>query len=160
MRWTAPPDKRELTLILFSLTIFTLSYNLDQSFRFLGLDPAAPGSLRSRLGLGGGVGHKTIDKDGRKPPGWRDALETEIYGEWAWDVGHVAGDGAERSQAKDTGRHGALWLGRRETGEVAGKVFGHTTVDEGIKWWNEDVPQTTLVKHAPGARIGALIRRS
>jgi len=148
MRWMAPPDRREITLLLFSLTVFALAYNIDHSIRLLGLDPVATqGIIYRRLGLGGSP---IIDTHGRKPPGWRDNLEKDIFGDWPWDEGHVAGDGAERSQSKGTGRYGAIWLGRKETGDVGGKVFGHRTVDEALSWWGDQIPQTKLVGHVPG----------
>ena len=37
--WTAPPTRREVTLILFSLTIFVLSYNLETSLNLVGVRP-------------------------------------------------------------------------------------------------------------------------
>ena len=37
--WTAPPTRRELTLLLFSLTIFMLSYNLETSLGLVGVHP-------------------------------------------------------------------------------------------------------------------------
>jgi hypothetical protein len=136
MKWTAPPDRREITLVLFTLTVFILSYNLDSSLQLLGL---------SKLGLGGAIG---IDKDGRKPPRWRDSLEDTVFGEWAWDEGHVAGNGAERSQEKGTGRYGAQWIGRSETGDVSGAIFGETSANDVLDWWDA-VPRTQLVKHTP-----------
>jgi hypothetical protein len=149
MRWTAPPDRREIALILFSLTVFLVSYNIDSSIRIFGLDPETTyGLVLSSLGFGNS---KIIANDGRKPPGYRDALEDEIFGPWGWDEGEVAGDGAERSQLKVTGRHNAMWLGREETGVLGGKVFGDTTVNEGFLRWQEDIPQSKLVRHVPGA---------
>lgn len=148
MRWTAPPDRREITLLLFALTVFTVSYNLDTSIRLLGFDPAATeGAVLSRFGLGG---TKLIEKDGRKPAGRRDALEKEIFGDWGWDEGHVAGDGRERSQAKGTGRHGAVWASTSDTNKVGVNEQVSPTVNDGLKWWNEDLPETVLMKHVPG----------
>ena len=37
--WTAPPTRREVTLLLFSLTIFVLSYNLETSLGLVGVHP-------------------------------------------------------------------------------------------------------------------------
>lgn len=37
--WTAPPTRREITLLLFSLTIFVLSYNLEASLAIVGVHP-------------------------------------------------------------------------------------------------------------------------
>jgi hypothetical protein len=146
MTWTAPPDRREITLILFTVSVFIFSYNLDISLRLLGLDPSTQGAVFSKLGLGGTT---AIDKDGRKPLGWRDSLENTVFGDWAWDEGHVAGSGAERSQEKGTGRYGAQWLGRSETGDVSGDIFGRTSVHDVLDRW-DSVPMTKVVKHTPG----------
>src|SRR5688572_23435688 len=67
-KWLSPLDRRELTLLLLSLTIFTLSYNLDASLRILGLDPlTAEGAFQnvalSKFGFGGAS--KIIGQDGR-----------------------------------------------------------------------------------------------
>lgn len=149
MRWTAPPDRREIALVLFSLSVFLVSYNLDNSIRLFGLDPeAAHGVVMNRLGFGS---PKIIGNDGRRPPGYRDALENEIFGTWRWDEGEVAGDGAERTQPEVVGKHDALWLGREETGALGGKVFGDTTVNDGFLRWQEDIPQSKLLRHVPGA---------
>lgn len=149
MRWTSPPTRREVTLVLFSVTVFIVSYNLDTSFRILGLDPlATQGAVLNKLGLGGA---SVLDKDGRRPLGWRDKLEDEIFGDWAWDEGHVAGDGAERSQSKGKGPYGALWAGRSESETLSSRSFGETTADDVIDWWGDKMPVTGLVKHVPGA---------
>ncbi|KAF9456415.1 hypothetical protein BDZ94DRAFT_1229680 [Collybia nuda] len=151
MRWTAPPDRREIALILFSLSVFLVSYNLDNSIRLFGLDPEAThGIVLSKIGLGSS---KAIGNDGRRLPGYRDALENEIFGAWRWDGDEVGGDGAERSQLEVAGRHDAMWLGREETGVLGGKVFGETTVNDGFLRWQEDIPQSKLLRHVPGYTI-------
>jgi hypothetical protein len=148
MRWTAPPTRREVTLVLFSLTVFILSYNLDSSLRLLGFDPIyTDGSYLSRLGL---TRSSAIGSDGRKPRGWRDKLEREIFGDWGWDVGHIAGDGKERTQKRGVGRYGAQWIGRAETGAVEGGVFGNDKAHDVVSWWGNNVPTAKLVKHIPG----------
>ncbi|KDR80331.1 hypothetical protein GALMADRAFT_61700 [Galerina marginata CBS 339.88] len=151
MRWTAPPDKREITLVILCLTVYFLAYNIDASLQTLGIDPAATqGAVFSRLGLGRS---KDIGKDGRKPPGWRDSLEGAIFGDWTWDEGHVAGDGKERYQPKGTGRHGATWMERPKSVKVDDQAFGDSTVDNALQRWGDDLPQTRLVKHVPGYNI-------
>ena len=150
MRWTARPDKREIALIFLSLTVYFLAYNVDASLEILGVDPTvAKGAVFSRLGLGSRV----IGKDGRKPPGWRDSLEAEIFGDWPWDEGHVAGNGDERSQLKGTGRHGATWTrqGRRnDVREIVHGSFKEPTVSNALQRWGGDPPQTEVVKHVLG----------
>ena len=148
MGWITLPDRRELTLILFSLTVYLISYNLDSSLRLLGLNPSATqGAVLTRLGFGG---TRYIDGDGRKPEGWRDAWEKQAYGDWGWDSDHVAGDGSERSQTKGTGRHGAIWMSKRMPGSTTSSFLGESTIDKALLWWHDDLPVTKLVKHAPG----------
>ncbi|KAF7360326.1 Protein transporter SEC24 [Mycena venus] len=147
MRWTSPPTRREISLIIFSLTVFALSYNIDSSIRLVGLN-----KLQGRLGLGLGRS-KVIGADGRRPAGARDALENQIYGDWAWDAEHIAGDGLERSQAKGVGRHGAMWVEKREVGSLTSRSLGETTVDQAFWRWGDDVPRTTLKKHLPGYTV-------
>lgn len=143
MRWTSPPTRREISLIIFSLTVFALSYNIDTSIRLVGVQ-----RLR-RLGLGGG-GRTAIGPDGRRAPAARDALEKTIYGDWAWDAEDIAGDGLERSQAKGVGRHGAMWVGKRDVGALRSRSLGESTVDQAFWRWGDALPRTKLMKHVPG----------
>lgn len=49
--WLYPPTRREVTLILFSLTVFILSYNLEASLQLVGVKPAKlSGSYLSAIG--------------------------------------------------------------------------------------------------------------
>ncbi|XP_006463383.1 hypothetical protein AGABI2DRAFT_208124 [Agaricus bisporus var. bisporus H97] len=151
MGWLSPPDRREFTLILFCLVLYILAYNLETSLQLLGVDSVATsGAVFSRLGLGK---TRAIGSDGRKPVGWRDDLELDIYGDWQWDEGHIAGNGEERTQGVDAGRHGAMWISRKDAGEVLSKAFGEVPVDEALQRWGTDVPQTKVQKHVPGYTI-------
>ncbi|KAJ7185634.1 hypothetical protein C8R46DRAFT_982339 [Mycena filopes] len=156
VRWTAPPTRREVSLFIFSLTVFALAYNVDSSVRLQ--------QLQRSLGLAvGGVGGGPIGADGRRAASVGDALEDAIYGAWRWDAGEIAGDGEERRQAKGVGRHGAMWVERREVQESAllGKVegtdkskgWGQPTVEEAFWRWGEDVPRTSMVNHVPGYTV-------
>ncbi|KAG5331512.1 hypothetical protein C0989_008028, partial [Termitomyces sp. Mn162] len=99
--------------------------------------------LRS-LGFGNS---RVIASDGRRPPGWRDPLENEIFGTWAWEEDEVAGDGAERSQEVGKGNHDAAWLGRKGVGELRGGSLGDVTVNDGFLRWGEDIPKSRLIRH-------------
>jgi hypothetical protein len=145
MRWTAPPTRREISLIIFSLTVFALSYNIDSSIRLVGLHRL------SQLGLGGR--RTAIGPDGRRVSAARDSLEKMIYGDWAWDPEHIAGDGLERSQAKGVGRHGAMWVEKREVEPMTSRTLGETTVDQAFWRWGDALPHTELKKHVPGMFI-------
>jgi hypothetical protein len=149
MGWLSPPDRREITLLLFCIAVYILAYNLETSLQLLGVDSVATsGAVFSRVGLGK---TRAIDRDGRKPNGWRDKLELDIYGDWTWDEGHVAGNSEERTQRIGTSLHGAAWASRAEIGDVAGKLFGEVSVDEALQWWRDDPPQTKVLKHVPGS---------
>ena len=69
-----------------------------------------------------------ILQDGRKPPGWRDRLETEIYGDWMWDEGHVVGHLRERSQPVVTSRHGCVLVVEEEWRTVTSTVTSTVTM--------------------------------
>ncbi|KAF7319035.1 hypothetical protein HMN09_00239700 [Mycena chlorophos] len=147
MRWNSPPTRRELSLIIFALTVFTLSYNIDSSIRLVGLN--RENAVLTRLGLV----RTEVGADGRRPLKSRDALETMIYGDWDWEEGRIAGDGTERSQMKGVGRHGAMWIDRDEIDDLASPELGETTVTDAFWRWEDDIPQSRLVKHVPGYTI-------
>lgn len=148
MTWISPPTRREITLVVLCLTAYLFGYNLDSSFQLLGVDPGATqGAVLSRLGF---AKTKYISGDGRKPAGWRDSLEDKIFGKWAWDEGHVAGDGQERSQSRGTSRHGASWIKIDQLDEAAGHMYGDSTVNKSLTWWQDDIPQTKVIQHVPG----------
>ncbi|KAF7316212.1 hypothetical protein MIND_00139600 [Mycena indigotica] len=147
MRWTSPPTRREISLVIFCLTVFTLSYNIDSSIRLVGLN--RENAVLSKLGLV----RAEVGPDGRRPLKSRDALESMIYGDWDWEEGRIAGDGTERSQPKGVGRHGAMWVERDEIGDLGGPTLGETTVTDAFQRWGENVPRSRLVKHTPGYTI-------
>jgi hypothetical protein len=138
MRWIAPPEKREITLVLISFAVYFLAYNFEMSVEFLGID-----TVTTHRVVFGGLGLNTlIGKDGRKPPAWRDPLEMDVYGDWDWDEGHTATDGLP----KVTGNYSAPWKWNDER-------YGNVTVNDALQRWGEDIPQTQLLKHAPGYTI-------
>jgi hypothetical protein len=148
MGWFSPPDRREFTLILFCFIVYILAYNLETSLQLLGVDSVATsGAVFSRIGLGK---TRAIGSDGRKPPGWRDDLELDIYGEWQWDEGHIAGNGEERTQAAGSGRHGAIWTSRKAVSALTGNPFSELSVDEAHQRWPTNLPQTKIQKHVAG----------
>ncbi|KAG2008231.1 hypothetical protein CC2G_013686 [Coprinopsis cinerea AmutBmut pab1-1] len=152
MRWLSRPERRELILALFSISIYLFAYNLETSLNFVGIDPvAAQGTVLRSLGLGS---TKVIGRDGRKPPGWRDELELEIFGSWDWQEGNVAGDGAERNQGKGSGRHGAQWVRRDTINRLNTRSpQDNESVNNARLWWGDDIPLTQVIKHAPGYSI-------
>jgi len=147
MRWTAPLERREIFLVILSLSVYFLAQSSLLSGDFdVG---ATRGSLLRKVGLGS---TNVIGKDGLKPAGWRDNLEKEIYGTWRWDEGHVAGNGGERKQNAGADRHGAAWAGKDETDQGISST-PLSTVDQGVWRWGEDIPQTTLLQHKPGTLV-------
>ena len=81
--WTSPPTRRELTLILFCVTIFIVAFNASTTLRLIGLDPSSLVSFSPSPA--------PIGLDGRRLEGYRDRLENEIFGEWDWEPGKIAG---------------------------------------------------------------------
>ncbi|KAF6764236.1 hypothetical protein DFP72DRAFT_871230 [Ephemerocybe angulata] len=151
MKWTAPPERREVVLVLFSISAYLLAYNIETSLNYVGIDPiAAQGALFRQIG----IKTKILGRDGRKPAGWRDKLESVIFGTWAWDEGHIAGDGLERSQPfKGRGQHGAQWTERKIARALDVPRFGEDTVNDSHQWWKDDIPTSKVVKHVPGYTI-------
>lgn len=123
-KWTAPPTRREITLVLFSLSVFIVSYNLNSSLQVIGLKPTA--SLQ-KFGLGSDPG---FDPDGRRPQAYRDDFENLIFGEWKWEEGHVAGVDAKHSTPH--------------------KHLPGPPIHDELLLWGDDRPATKLVKHVPG----------
>ncbi|KAF5310950.1 hypothetical protein D9619_008081 [Psilocybe cf. subviscida] len=146
------PEKREIFLLCFCLSVYFLAYHIDTSLDVLGIDPAATkGAVLSRLGLG----VKHIGKDGLKTSGWKDALELAIYGDYEWTAGHVAGDGSERSQLKGVGEHSAQWVASKDLKDIGGveTEFGDKTVNDALLRWEGDPPLTQIVTHVSGYTV-------
>ncbi|KAF9653488.1 hypothetical protein BDM02DRAFT_3107363 [Thelephora ganbajun] len=134
-RWTAPPTRREFTLLLCAFTIFIISYNLNPSLHVIGLTPAA--SLQ-KLGLGSDPG---FDPDGRRPESFRDDVEDLIFGDWEWVEGQVAGSPAKTQKEKAT---------------VQRQKYFHyipPSVNSQQVEWAKKHPSSVLVKHIPGYSI-------
>ena len=156
--WTAPPTRRELLLVLVSVTIFVVAYNADTTLSLLGFSvrPYSPFASPRDAPIGA---------DGRKPAGYRDALEDEIFGTWDWEPDHIAGikdaeelrvvgkSGEGESYLHGVGMTGkqALWLqGVGEGKYVTDGRLGKTTINEEFARWGEEVPRTKVVFHEPG----------
>lgn len=98
-----------------------------------------------------------------KPPGWRDPLEGEIFGDWGWEEGQVAGDGAEREKVKGESddRYGAIWLGQAKAGAGENQeIFGEGKAADAFVSWGDSVPKTSVVKHVPGVLCYVILRSS
>ncbi|THH13806.1 hypothetical protein EW146_g6452 [Bondarzewia mesenterica] len=170
--WTSPPTRRECTLLLFCLSIFVLAYNFDASLRLLSSTSPSLPSSSSLFGIAlRSSSAPPIGPDGRKPEGYRDALEGEIFGEWDWDEGRVAGvkaseetriiEGSGKNKGQDRyvrgegvpGRN-AMWLqGVGEGAYGVGEGLGSSNVNDGFVRWGEDLPASSLVAHVPGFTI-------
>ncbi|KAL1949057.1 hypothetical protein VTO73DRAFT_10863 [Trametes versicolor] len=158
--WTAPPTRREITLLLFSLTIFVLSYNLEASLGIVGVHPQKlTSSYLSSLGLG--AKDPGFDLDGRRPKEWRDELENLIAGDWEWREGEVSGVARGSAATSGLGRTGMIYnfggvkkVSRSSHLEDRGVSLdtGVTVKDQFIKW-GKDVPETAVVTHTPGYTV-------
>ncbi|KAJ3828257.1 hypothetical protein EV361DRAFT_505639 [Lentinula raphanica] len=162
MRWFAPPTRRELTLLLFCSTVFTLAYNFENSLRFVGFD-AYPSrrALLTRFGfqptnslLG------TLLKDGKKAEEWRDDLDDTII--WndeenpmhpQWKDSDVDYGSIEQGQALGVGPHSAMWISQAKLERLWPNRLAEKSVREGFWRWNDDVPTTKFVRHLPGYTV-------
>jgi hypothetical protein len=139
-RWLAPPDRRELFLVVFCITTFTISFNLHS----LGFNPSK--SILQRF-----AASKPVLPDGRRPAAWRDELEDAIFGDWSWEPGHIAQHADQKTMKKgEDEQYGAIWIGKEATGPLRGGRFGEDTVNQGFWRWGEDVPQSKILLHTPG----------
>lgn len=157
--WTSPPTRRELTLLLFCVTVFTVAYNACTSLRLIGIDSSPILPFTSSPA--------PIGPDGRRVEGYRDHLENEIFGEWDWEPWHIAGVKEAESARLLHGRahghpdayiHGeglsgeqAMWLqGVGEGRFMLGDGLGSTSVNDEFVRCGEEVPRTELRQHVPG----------
>lgn len=131
MPWYSPPTRRETSLVLFSLTIFILFYNLESSF--------TSNTLTGKWSTSQGNNSSSGKED------WDD----EIYGNWSWEEGKVA-ENAQK-QAFDNEKSNVATVSFRP------QVFGSVGINDGITDWGDDVPTTTVLKHVPGASIVCVV---
>ncbi|KAJ4473062.1 hypothetical protein J3R30DRAFT_759933 [Lentinula aciculospora] len=162
MRWLASPTRRELTLLIFCLTVFTLAYNLENTLRFVGFDVyGTRGAILTRFGFTPTntiVG--TLQKDGRKLEEWRDELDNLIiwngevnnmYSEWKdSDVKYGT---IEAGQPLGVGPHSAMWISKARLEQLWPSKLAAKSIKEGFWRWNDDVPRTKLVRHSPGYTV-------
>lgn len=131
-KWTAPPTRREFTLLLCAFAVFIIFYNLNSSLHIIGLSPGA--SLR-KLGLGSDPG---FDPDGRRPESFRDDADNLIFGDWEWTEGQVAGLPAKGQKERATAQ-------RQKEFHYIPPSVNSQKVD-----WVKKHTRSTLVKHIPG----------
>ncbi|KZT03789.1 uncharacterized protein LAESUDRAFT_659053 [Laetiporus sulphureus 93-53] len=153
--WLYPPTRREFTLLLFSLIVFVLSYNLETSLQIIGVNPAKLSSgYLSTIGLG--TKDPGFEPDGRRPKEWRDELENLIFGEWEWEEDQVAG--VERGLAGIAVGTAAVYNveTRRKASRSTGKddkgvgLNEGVTVKEQLLRWEEEIPVARALAHVPG----------
>ncbi|TFK49178.1 hypothetical protein OE88DRAFT_1703601 [Heliocybe sulcata] len=162
MSWIAPPTRREVTLVLFCLAAFILGYNLEVSLSTVGFDASRRAALSKKMGMSADPG---LERDGRRPKGWRDQLEMDIVGDYEWPEGEVIRTwGADHEwerygydfsdlQDKDiTWQHAASVLGPQK-GLQDVMVVGTTSPDEAKIIWKKNVPVSRIVAHVPGFTI-------
>ncbi|KAH0835907.1 hypothetical protein J3R83DRAFT_9802 [Lanmaoa asiatica] len=129
MSWYSPPSRREVSLVLFSLAVFILFYNLESSFTGNALS-AQRTTSQATTGDNSSIGREN----------WDDV----IYGNWTWEEGQVAKNA--QKQALDNEKYGDATVSRPQ-------IFGSVGVNDGILEWGNDVPTTTVLKHVPGYTI-------
>ncbi|KAI6019818.1 hypothetical protein F5J12DRAFT_813448 [Pisolithus orientalis] len=137
MTWYSLPTRREISLILFSLTIFVLFYNLESSFR----------QLRA---LQGWVAQGVSKESGSAASvNW----EEELYGDWTLEELEVAKNAEARHQ-ESVNSSTSLWGSRAQASTNSHpEIYGTVGVNDGYVHWGEELPTTTVVKHVPGSTI-------
>ncbi|KAH9939464.1 hypothetical protein B0H21DRAFT_37354 [Amylocystis lapponica] len=146
----SPPTRRELTLLLFALTVFVLSYNLETSLQLVGVNPSQLSSgYLSTIGLG--TKDPGFEADGRRPKEWRDPFENLIFGEWQWDAARSLASSAGRLALAPRPR--PCTMSARE-GLQAG-VRGRTTA--GSAWWAGSPRTNSLCSGRAGAPVASAV---
>ncbi|KAI6148542.1 hypothetical protein BKA82DRAFT_992367 [Pisolithus tinctorius] len=137
MAWYSLPTRREISIILFSLTIFVLFYNLESSFR----------QLRALQGwVAQGVSKESGSAAGVN---W----EEELYGDWTLEELEVAKNAEARHQ-EFVNNSTSLWGSRAQASTNSHpEIYGTVGVNDGYVHWGEELPTTTVVKHVPGSTI-------
>lgn len=148
--WLSPPTRRELTLLLFAFTVYVLFYNIDASLRTMGFSAAEiQQNWLSKVGLNPS-GEPIIGPDGRKLPAWRDPLELEIYGDWEWNEGEIAGGDLYSSQGKGVGKYGAMWQSLKSLDRHTN--LDAPTVDGAVEKWGA-IPTANIMQHVNGYTV-------
>ncbi|KAJ3899085.1 hypothetical protein F5879DRAFT_994108 [Lentinula edodes] len=165
MRWLAPPTRRELTLLLFCSTVFTLAYNFENTLRYVGFDAySTRGALLTRFGFTpANTVAGTLLGDGRKVGDLRDQMDNiiiwngednkiiKIYSESKG--AYVEYGTIEAGQPLGVGAHSAMWISQARLEELWPNRLAAKSVKEGFWRWNEDVPRTKLIRHLPGYTV-------
>ncbi|EIN08442.1 hypothetical protein PUNSTDRAFT_144033 [Punctularia strigosozonata HHB-11173 SS5] len=145
--WTAPPSRRELTLLIFSLTLFVLSYNLDSSIS------SSPYILKSLPFSSSSPASIPLDYDGRRPVPFRDDLEKEIVGDWGWRQGEVAeGTGRPPVGEGQEYQKNSTWNGVLR-GDRSPKGLIRTSTNEESVRFDDGFPTTRITYHSPGYTV-------
>ncbi|KAG1748268.1 uncharacterized protein EDB91DRAFT_1047900 [Suillus paluster] len=124
-----PPNRREFTLVLFSVTIFVVFYNFEATF-----DLFAPGT--SLL-------NPSADSSG---------LEMDIFGDWKSDEAHISSVHKQQEEMEDNA-DGDIWIKDLVSEAQKQVIFGNINVNDGFMHWGSDVPQTQVMKHVAGFSI-------
>lgn len=107
-----------------------------------------------------GLGTKDpgFERDGRRPPQWRDELEDMIAGEWEWEEGKVSGVERPNTGRKVGGTDPADAVynadytrraGREDRG--VGVTKGVSPREQFLRW--QEIPETKVIAHVPGEFI-------
>ncbi|KIJ59389.1 hypothetical protein HYDPIDRAFT_118615 [Hydnomerulius pinastri MD-312] len=145
MPWYSPPNRREISLILFSVSTFILFYNLESSFSHFGNDPevvaatSRSGRRNSKLGAAREL-----------PTSWRDDWDMEIYGDWAWEEQQVAKN-AQKREEKARNMYSSMKAPAPVSQDP--RMFGTIGVNDGFVNWEDEIPMTSVIQHVPGYTI-------
>lgn len=125
-------NRREITLVLFSVMIFVVFYNFDATSDFFA-NPNLPGISSNPTADGG--------------------LDMDIYGDWVSDERKISSV-HKQQEGKEDGSQGDIWLKTDRVPEAQKQViFGNIGVNDGFMHWGKDIPETRIVKHVAGFSI-------
>jgi hypothetical protein len=165
----SPPTRREVTISLLGLCVFVLAYNFNSSVDVIhpsAQSSSSPASVNPEAYIDSDL---VLDIDGRRPPGWRDALEETIFGNWEWPVGSIArGTGRKAHGEGERYMENAIWGERLKAGldraeghrgtdeedeEYSKPGWGPASVNDSVLRWGDHPPRTKVLKHTPGESV-------
>lgn len=119
--------RREVSLLLFALSVFLIAYNLNSTPSLSSLSSSSSASLNLLADLSANAllrarNSNILRKDGRRAKQYADALETDVLGDWE--------------------------INTRKSHDLS--PYGVTEEAQHVFWEGGDVPRSTLVAHVPG----------
>ncbi|EGN92868.1 hypothetical protein SERLA73DRAFT_190456 [Serpula lacrymans var. lacrymans S7.3] len=150
MPWYFFPSRRELTIILFSITTFIFFYNFQSTSELSDTHQSTSSQSSFFGGFRFGKDKQPGEVGGDTDPSSKD-LEAEIFGDWSWEDDKLSGSEEKQRAKGGPGKHKAI--NQTELLAQKQKIFGNVGLSDGYQYWGDDVPRTEVVKHIPGFTI-------